>query len=67
MVENIGGVVIVIAMFYMLYICVTQYGDVIGDKLVNSEGTWGNAFCCGYDRFLRKQYYSYAECRRLFP
>ena len=43
-VENIGGVVIVIAMFYMLYICVTQYGDVIGDKLVNSEGTWGMPF-----------------------
>ena len=43
-VENIGGVVIVCAMIYMLYVCVTQYGDVITDKLVNQKGTWGMPF-----------------------
>ena len=32
-VENIGGVVIVSAMLYMLFVCVTQYWGVIGDKL----------------------------------
>ena len=40
-VGNIGGVVIVLAMCYLLYICVSQYGDVIGDKLMNKQGTWG--------------------------
>lgn len=43
-VENIGGVVIVCAMLYMLYVCVTQYGDIITNKLVNRQGTWGMPF-----------------------
>lgn len=43
-VENIGGAVIVCAMLYMLFVCVTQYGDIIGDKLINKQGTWGIPF-----------------------
>lgn len=43
-VENIGACVIVIALFYMLYVCVSQYGNVIGEKLLNIEGTWGMPF-----------------------
>ncbi len=43
-VGNVGGCVIVIAMCYMLYVCVTQYGDVISAKLLNKEGTWGMPF-----------------------
>jgi len=43
-IENIGGVVIVCAMFYMLFVCVTQYSNVIADKLVNQQGTWGMPF-----------------------
>ena len=37
-VENIGGVVIVSAMLYMLFVCVTQYWGVIGDKLISRKG-----------------------------
>lgn len=43
-VENIGACVITMALFYMLYVCVSQYGNVIGDKLLNIEGTWGMPF-----------------------
>lgn len=51
-VENVGGVVIVCAMLYMLYVCVTQYGDVIGDKLVNKEGSWGMPFIAAIIAFF---------------
>ncbi|WP_329886001.1 NCS1 family transporter [Pseudoramibacter faecis] len=43
-VENIGGAVIVLAMFYMFYICITQYGSVISTRLTNVQGTWGLPF-----------------------
>ncbi|MDO5033462.1 MAG: NCS1 family transporter [Eubacteriales bacterium] len=43
-VENVGGTVIVMAMFYLLYVCVTQYWGTIGDNLVNLKGTWGLPF-----------------------
>lgn len=43
-VENVGGVVIVLAMVYMLYVSVTKFGNVIQDKLMNIEGTWGMPF-----------------------
>ncbi|MGI6075658.1 MAG: NCS1 family transporter [Pyramidobacter sp.] len=43
-VENIGGTVIILAMFYMLYVCVTQYWDKIGAELINLEGSWGMPF-----------------------
>lgn len=43
-VENIGACVIVVALFYMLYVCVSQYGSVITDKLLNIKGTWGMPF-----------------------
>ena len=51
-VENVGGVVIVCAMLYMLFVCVTQYGDVIGDKLISKEGTWGMPFWAATTSFL---------------
>lgn len=43
-VGNVGGVVITCAMLYLLYICLTQYGDVIGTKLMGHEGNWGMPF-----------------------
>lgn len=43
-VENVGGVVIVLAMVYMLYISITKFGNVIQDKLMNIKGTWGMPF-----------------------
>lgn len=51
-VENIGGVVIVSAMLYMLYICITQYGDVIGSKLIHKQGTWGMPFIAAVIAFF---------------
>ena len=51
-VGNIGGVVISLAMIYLLYICLTQYGDVIGDKLMNKEGTWGMPFVAAVIAFF---------------
>lgn len=51
-VENIGGCVIVLAMLYMLYVCVSQYWDVIGEKLINKEGTWGMPFIAAIIAFF---------------
>lgn len=51
-VENVGGVVIVCAMLYMLFVSVTQYGDVIGDKLVNKPGNWGMPFIAAIIAFF---------------
>lgn len=51
-VENIGGVVIVCAMLYMLFVCVTQYGDIIGTKLVHKQGTWGMPFVAAIIAFF---------------
>lgn len=39
-VGNIGGVVIILAMFYLLYICVTTQWDTISANLLDKEGTW---------------------------
>lgn len=43
-VGNIGGVVIILAMFYLLYICVTTQWDAISANLLDQEGTWGMPF-----------------------
>jgi NCS1 family nucleobase:cation symporter-1 len=43
-VGNIAGVVITLAMLYLLWLCMTQYGDVIETKLMNHAGTWGMPF-----------------------
>ncbi|WP_295360097.1 NCS1 family transporter [uncultured Pseudoramibacter sp.] len=43
-VENVGGVVIVAAMFYLLYICVSKYGGVIHNNLGTLKPTWGIPF-----------------------
>ena len=43
-VENIGGVVIVAAMFYLLYICVSKYSGVIHNNLGTLKPTWGIPF-----------------------
>ena len=43
-VGNIGGVVITLAMLYLLWLCMTQYGDVIETKLMSHSGTWGMPF-----------------------
>ena len=49
---NVGGAVIVAAMIYMLYICLSQYGDVLTTELVNKEGTWGMPFIAAIIAFF---------------
>lgn len=51
-VGNVGGVVISLAMIYLLYICLTQYGDVISTNLMNKEGTWGMPFIAAIIAFF---------------
>lgn len=51
-VGNIGGVVIVIAMLYLLFLCITKYWGDIGDKLMNIEGTWGMPFIAAIIAFF---------------
>ncbi|WHH60570.1 NCS1 family transporter [Petroclostridium sp. X23] len=43
-IENIGAIFIVGALTYMFYVCLTTYGDVISEKLINKQGTWGLPF-----------------------
>lgn len=51
-VGNVGGVVISLAMIYLLYLCITQYGDIITTKLVNRSGTWGMPFVAAIMAFF---------------
>ena len=49
---NIGGTVIVFAMFYLLYICLTTQWDVISANLMNKSGTWGLPFIAAIVAFF---------------
>lgn len=51
-VGNIGGVVISLAMIYLLFLCITQYGDVVSEKLINKSGTWGMPFIAAIIAFF---------------
>ena len=51
-VGNIGGVVIILAMFYLLYICVTTRWDAISANLLDKEGTWGMPFIAAVIAFF---------------
>ena len=51
-VGNIGGVVIILAMFYLLYICVTTQWDAISANLLDKEGTWGMPFIAAVIAFF---------------
>lgn len=42
-VENVGGVVLTIALLYMLYVCVTKYGNVM-HSLIDQKPVWGIPF-----------------------
>jgi len=42
-VENVGGVVLLITISYMLFVCITKYGDQMV-TLSNREGSWGVPF-----------------------
>ena len=52
MVGNNGGVVISLAMIYLLFLCITQYGDVVSEKLINKSGTWGMPFIAAIIAFF---------------
>lgn len=51
-VANIGACVIVAAMLYMLFICITQYGDTISTTLISKQGAWGMPFVAGIITFF---------------
>jgi hypothetical protein len=51
-VGNIGGTVIVIAMFYLLYICLTTQWDAISANLMHKSGTWGLPFVASVIAFF---------------
>ena len=51
-VGNIGGTVIVFAMIYLLYICLTTQWDVISTNLMNKSGTWGLPFVAAIIAFF---------------
>lgn len=51
-VGNIGGTVICIAMFYLLYICLTTQWDVISTNLMHKSGTWGLPFVAAIIAFF---------------
>ena len=42
--ENIGSFFIIACLIYMFTSVLDKYGDVLGDKLFNIEGTWGIEF-----------------------
>lgn len=51
-VGNIGGAVIVLAMIYLLYICLTTQSEAIADNLLHKEGTWGMPFIAAIIAFF---------------
>jgi NCS1 family nucleobase:cation symporter-1 len=42
--ENIGSGFILVSLTYMFFSVIDKYGDVISERLVNIEGTWGLPF-----------------------
>lgn len=53
-VENIGGVVIMCAMLYLLYLCIGNAGNnqIIQTQLMNKAGTWGMPFVAAIMAFF---------------
>jgi NCS1 family nucleobase:cation symporter-1 len=51
-VGNIGGVVIILAMVYLLYLCLTTQWDAISANLLGHEGTWGMPFVAAIIAFF---------------
>lgn len=50
--ENIGAVVIIIALAYMYYVIYTAYGAQVQEKIISIPGTWGLAFWGGTCAFV---------------
>ncbi|MDW5375834.1 NCS1 family transporter [Halomonas sp. HP20-15] len=42
--ENIGSGFILVSLVYMFVSVINKYGDVLGEQLINIEGTWGLPF-----------------------
>lgn len=51
-VGNVGGVVITVAMLYLLYLCLTTQWDAISANLLGIEGTWGMPFIAAIIAFF---------------
>ncbi|KJS87535.1 MAG: transporter [Peptococcaceae bacterium BICA1-8] len=50
--ENIGAVIIMISLCWMLYIIYAAYGSQVQEKIINIPGTWGLAFWGGTTAFI---------------
>lgn len=42
--ENIGAIFIISALLYMMIFTIQNHGDVISERLINIEGSWGAPF-----------------------
>ncbi len=51
-VGNVGGVVIVLAMFYLLYLCLTTQWDAVSANLLGIKGNWGMPFAAAIIAFF---------------
>ena len=51
-VGNVGGVVITVAMIYLLYLCLTTQWDAVSNNLLGIEGTWGMPFVAAIIAFF---------------
>ncbi len=51
-VGNVGGVVIVLAMFYLLYLCLTTQWDAVSANLLGIKGNWGMPFVAAIIAFF---------------
>ena len=51
-VENIGSVIIVVSLGYMLYVIISTYGTLIQSNLIDIKGSWGLSFWGGTTAFL---------------
>lgn len=51
-VGNVGGVVITVAMLYLLYLCLTTQWDAVSANLLGIEGTWGMPFVAAIIAFF---------------
>lgn len=51
-VGNVGGAVIVLAMFYLLYLCLTTQWDAVSANLLGIKGNWGMPFIAAIIAFF---------------
>lgn len=51
-VENIGGVVIILSLAYMLFTILSLHGDLVMEQMVGRKGSWGLPFFSAVTSFI---------------